>query len=510
MNEMGPQKQSVDSPGGDAGGAPAPSEPPVSTNTLVLDINALLNNEDVSDIDLIPEIHDDEHVESVPAVKAVLAARSPVFRRMLYGEFRETRSTSSGENVEVRLGYSGRVLELLVEFCFTDRLESLASRRGTPEEKARLLTNLSGAAHYFDIPKLEGDIQVQLDKMMQEHASLACAIVDESSRMLSGEELALMAMERIRARPKAALLHWESGLASGGASGPSSFAAPTGKFATAAWGEKGGVASLNASLLEQVIFDEQSTAGELTKFMCLQKWVKECKHEVMAEDAESPRKGRGTDEILSARTPQPPSSSPTSKSQTGEACADSQHELRLRIAKHLAEKLDLSLIPASDLSTTITDSRLISTHDLFQAYRLQALTAERGKSKIIVEGAGLAEVNGTYIQRGVHEGTPMYNKEGVWRDREEVFRIFLCTYSNGNKSWCLSVVPKGKEPGKTTDLDFYECPVSYGKSGSIAGSSYGGSAENGLGVVPSRGWKLVNYGQPPVPRCNQIAGCLED
>ena len=59
-------------------------------------------------------------------------------------------------------------------------------------------------------------------------------------------------------------------------------------------------------------------------------------------------------------------------------------------------------------------------------------------------------------------------------------------------------------------LDFYECPVSYGKGGGITSSSYGGSSENGLGVVPSRGWKLVNYGQPPVPKCSLIAGCLED
>ena len=126
---------------------------------------------------------------------------------------------------------------------------------------------------------------------------------------------------------------------------------------------------------------------------------------------------------------------------------------------------------------------------------------------MFVEGAGLAEVNGTYIQGGVHEGTPMYNKEGVWRDREEVFRIFLCTYSNGNKSWCLSIVPKGKDPGKTTDLDFYECPVSYGKGGGLGHPMYGGTAEN---IVPNRGWKLVNYGQPPVPKFSLIGGCLED
>jgi len=116
-------------------------------------------------------------------------------------------------------------------------------------------------------------------------------------------------------------------------------------------------------------------------------------------------------------------------------------------------------------------------------------------------------VNGTYIQGGVHEGTPMYNKEGVWRGREEVFRIFLCTFSNGNRSWSLSIVPKGKAPGKTTDIDFYECPVSYGKGGGLGSPLFGGAADN---IIPNKGWKLVNYGQSPVPKFSLVGGCLED
>jgi hypothetical protein len=302
----------------------------------------------------------------------------------------------------------------------------------------------------------------------------------------------------------------------------------------------GGVISLNASLLEQVIFDEQSTANELTKFLCLQSWVNGCKHDVSASTYEGfigdiidlPRKQRGDDDTANvvvednaaislcktsigssatAITASASSASVTAAAVLPNSSNEDQYEQRLLIAKHLSQKLDLSLIPASDLSTIITDSNLISTHDLYQAYRLQALNAERTKSKVFVEGAGLPEVNGTYLQRGVHEGTPMYNKEGVWRDREEIFRIFLCTYSNGNKSWCLSIVPKGREPGKTTDIDFYECPVSYGKAGPALPYGGGTGGENqGTGLVPSRGWKLVNYGQPPVPKCSLIVGCLED
>ena len=452
---------------------------------------------------------------------------------MLYGEFRETR-TNNLEKVEVKLEYSGRVLQLLVEFCFTDKLLSLNKNNVTDsdtstftlEAKARLLTNLSGAAHYFDIPKLENDLKHQLNGMMLDHPSLACAVLDESSTMLSGEELGKIAVERIRARPKAALLNWNNCVVS------ATYSSINTDINNSVRVDSGGVMSLNASLLEQVIFDDQSTASELTKFLCLKQWVHGCKHSVLADDGfigdiDLPRKQPDPNGVQCLRSSQTPrmhigtvikgvrssslhSRSLSSKTPNDEPYSDAQHEQRLVIATHLSQKLDLSLIPASDLSTTITESKLIPMHDLFQAYRLQALNAEHTKSKVFVEGAGLTEVNGTYIQRGVHEGTPMYNKEGLWRDREEVFRIFLCTYSNGNKSWCLSIVPKGKEPGKTTDLDFYECPVSYGKAGGIASGAYGGLMENGYGVVPSRGWKLVNYGQPPVPKCSLIAGCLED
>lgn len=196
-----------------------PVTTPSKTSSLSHDISYLLHDEEIADIRLIPENTDgNDTITAVPTIKAILAARSPVFRRMLYGEFRETQSNSQ-ENVEVKLDYSGRVLQLLVEFCFTDKLHSLNSKKcGSSsnkdttsglslEDKARLLTNLSGAGHYFDIAKMEEDIKQQLSDMMLEQPSLACAVLDEASKMPSGEELGMIAMERIRAQPKAALLH---------------------------------------------------------------------------------------------------------------------------------------------------------------------------------------------------------------------------------------------------------------------------------------------------------------
>ena len=114
-----------------------------NSNTLLHDINSLLNDDDISDITLIPEvIRGDDDITEVPAVKAILAARSPVFRRMLYGKFRETTNNTTNnsndddnENVKVKLDYSGKVLQLLVEFCFTDKLDSLSSNTNTNSQQ---------------------------------------------------------------------------------------------------------------------------------------------------------------------------------------------------------------------------------------------------------------------------------------------------------------------------------------------------------------------------------------
>jgi len=227
-----------------------------STRDILSDIHSLLNDEELTDIHLIPEsIDENETITTVPAIKALLAARSPVFRRCLYGEWKETQSKNNDNDddddvLQVKLDYTGRVLQLLVEFCFTDKLASLtdndAKNNSTLEEKVRLLTQLNGAAHYFDIPKLEQDIRTHLNVMMSQHPSLACATLDEASKVPSGEELGLLAMERIHDLPKAALLLWNHNHQQSHGNNNGSIASTINNAANNAyngcgWGERGGV-----------------------------------------------------------------------------------------------------------------------------------------------------------------------------------------------------------------------------------------------------------------------------
>lgn len=404
------------------------SESPTSGD-LASDVQSILFDEDISDVTLIGSDGD-----SVPAIKAILAARSKVFRRMFYGDFTEKSSQ------EVRLDYTGAVLRAVVEFCFTD-VVNVASFEGLDTEGlVRSLVRVTGAAHYLDIALLEKDVLKTLGKMISELPPMACVVYDEASGIGNPvDSLSQMAAEKIRTRPKSSLL-------------------PEGSNC-------GGVQSLNESLLEKIVFDENSMASELVKFRCLQKWAEETWGETEAPKKEFSEEKESTSSISD----------------------------KVSTARDLAKRLDLSLIPASDLSVVVAESSLVSTDDLYLAYRLQALCAERTKTKVFVEGAGTPEVNGTYIQGGGHEGTPMYNKEGVWNDREVVFRIFLCTFPNGEKIWFITIVPKGKIPGKNTDIDFYKCSIT---------DSYG--------VIPSKGWRQISNGQVPSPTCSFIPGCIED
>ena len=46
-----------------------------------------------------------------------------------------------------------------------------------------------------------------------------------------------------------------------------------------------------------------------------------------------------------------------------------------------------------------------------------------------------------------------------------------------------------------------------GKGGGLGSPLFGGAADN---IIPNKGWKLVNYGQSPVPKFSLVGGCLED
>jgi len=79
--------------------------------------------------------------------------------------------------------------------------------------------------------------------------------------------------------------------------------------------------------------------------------------------------------------------------------------------------------------------------------------------RIIVEGAGVAAVNGVYTRDGSLDKAGKYRNTGVWKNREVVFSLFRCKLSDGTRRWYISIVPKNIQPGTNKDIDFYSAPT---------------------------------------------------
>lgn len=130
----------------------------------------MVNNEDVQ-----REIDDDESVLKdvalvgsddgrVTATKAILAMRSPVFRRMFYGSFREANTGCDS----VKMNHCTPVLRAVVTYCYTGDLElSLLPGDSMPEDedgvqlsdaKAMALFQVRDAADYLELPNFHEDI----------------------------------------------------------------------------------------------------------------------------------------------------------------------------------------------------------------------------------------------------------------------------------------------------------------------------------------------------------------
>jgi len=289
---------------------------PLTSEGLASDVKKLFLHKNFSDVTLIGS-----DGKSVPAVKFILAARSEVFIRMFDSNFIERSS------LEVQMHFSSVVLEAVVEFCFTDKLGVRfddADDADDADDQARTLVLVSCAAHYLDIPLLEKYVLEQLDEIMSHCPPLACAVYDEASRLgIPAENLLEASAEKIRSNLKSSLLNEASECG-------------------------GGVRALDESALGKIVFDEKLTTSEVTKFSCLQKWAEE----TTEDSEESTKRGHEEEETTNAV---------------------SWKRRKFSIASNLAKRVDLSLIPASELSTLVEESGLVSSEALYRFYKSQAL-----------------------------------------------------------------------------------------------------------------------------------------
>ena len=211
--------------------------PSESHNPVIHDLLLALQDDDLTDIAL--QGHDGI---DVPANRFVLAARSRVLKRMLYGSFREAKSTCT----EIVLqDYDSFTLEAIVEYCCRNEISKFRLRLRRNAESCRRLVWLFKAADYLELTKLAKMVAQMAHNLMSRFPPLACAIYDEADLSTAVSQDAL---SMIQCRPYVTL--------------PSHKNDETG----------GGVANLSAERLLTIFQDRQVHAGELFLFQILQQW----------------------------------------------------------------------------------------------------------------------------------------------------------------------------------------------------------------------------------------------
>ena len=201
-------------------------------NPVVQDLLEALNDEEMTDITLVGR--DDV---SVNANRFVLAARSRVLKRMLYGCFREATYS------KIPLCYDGVILEAVVEYCCRNEIPKFRLYIHRNDKSARQLVQLFKAADYLELSGLAILVAQMAHNLTARYPPLACAIFDEADFDTKVSNDALL---MIQSRPYVSLPHdGETG---------------------------GGIGCLSESKLLCIYQDSEVNSGELFLFEMLQVW----------------------------------------------------------------------------------------------------------------------------------------------------------------------------------------------------------------------------------------------
>jgi BTB/POZ domain len=318
---------------------------------------------------------------AVPACRFVLAARSPVFSRMLYGPFREAKSSSIA-----LLGYEVAILRAVVYFCSYHQLDPTFP---TTFDAMALQLQLIQAADYLQLPALATLVS---ESMVLRHMALqperVVGTVFEQAPLAS--DLCAVALQMIEARPYITLDPHGSFLRCWN---PSSDKKKENAFDTGDDDDlEGGVTVLSAEKLELVLKSPSLGASEYFLLQQLSRWYHSQLRKLLLQDEEDTQEDR----LLLTAT-----------------------------AKALCQRyIPLSHIePSHLLSPTLLsrDCPFLSSTQVFEAISQQALRASKQKiwhlpcrgaalnttsgasgmkeslpDRVLVEGSGSRDVDGIY------------------------------------------------------------------------------------------------------------------
>jgi hypothetical protein len=208
-------------------------------NPVIHDLWEAINDEEMSDVSLVG--YDGE----VHANRFVLAARSKVLKKMLYGPFLESQSRKLPFH-----SYEKVILEAIVEYSCKNEIPKFRMYIHRNALSARRLVQLFKAADFLELTGLAKLVAQMAHNLTTRFPPLACAVYDEADfdTKISNDSLLM-----IQCRPYVTLPpHNDTG---------------------------GGIDQLSESKLVSIYNDKEVKAGELFLFEMLQKWKDLSEHE---------------------------------------------------------------------------------------------------------------------------------------------------------------------------------------------------------------------------------------
>lgn len=367
-------------------------------NPVVRDLLAALEDEELHDTTIIAS-----DGTPIKASRFVLAARSLVWKKMLYGPFLESTSST------VSLAYTAEVLQGALEYCATNEIikfaetqyllphqqpndESLLSSStlslsrsssfrvtgGCPitVNATRKLVQLAKLGDFLGLTGLMKKTEKLVRSIVMRYPALACPIYDEAS---PESDVQLVALHMIECRPYVSLVPSEQ-------HGP------------------GGVECLSPGNLIEIVRNPNIKTGEIFLFEILLRWVD------AATDCSSP--------------------------------SDTRVDRR-QTAKECARYLELDNIEPKQLLGAVKKSGLVETDRIQEAITLQALRASKTRvwsiscrgprtnvDRILVEGAGTADANGIYYRiEGLSQGEVFSKRETNCCGQPYVYTI-SCSFNH--------------------------------------------------------------------------------
>jgi hypothetical protein len=283
---------------------------------------SLLTREDLSDVTLRAS-----DGALVIANRCILASRSSVFLGMLYGPFKESSTTV------VEVGYEGKVIEAIVNYIYTDKVpespvhmsfgdEDDASEIARNLELMRFLVALIDASEFFALSALRRMIETSVKDLMCRYDRFAtlfmavCAPDCDVSKVLRDTALGM-----VKKYPRLLIQ-----------------------------GNKSVVAMIHPRYLEDILKQERLPMTEHSCFQLLQAWA-------------------------TAEVESPDDADSTSITDLTKATTNDWQNNRKRVASEMTSHIDLAEIDPTKLSTMVTSSGLVTTDQLFEAYKRQALKA---------------------------------------------------------------------------------------------------------------------------------------